>query len=90
MAQRRPRVRAGSTDELLRLAAGRVQLPAGPLWPEYEDDVDLLVIKLKEGARSTHSDSDLENGIIYDYEGDELVAIEILDLYGVFVGPDAP
>lgn len=90
MAQRRPRVRPGGTGELLRLAAERVELPAGPLWVEYEDDVDLLVIKLREGARSTHSDSDLNGGIIYDYEGDELVAIEILDLYGVFVGPDSP
>lgn len=77
-------------DELLRLAAERVELPAGPLWVEYEDDVDLLVIKLKEHARSTHSDDDLERGLIFDYEGDELVAIEILDLYGVFVGPDSP
>jgi hypothetical protein len=71
-------------EEWLRLARERVDLPDGPLWPEYEADVDLLVIKLKEHAHSTHSEDDLEAGIIYDYEGDELVAIEVLDLYGVF------
>ena len=70
--------------EWLRLARERVTLPKGPLWLDYQADVDLLVIKLKEHSRSTHSDSDLEAGIIYDYEGDELVAIEVLDLYGVF------
>jgi hypothetical protein len=82
MARRRPVERR--EDEWLRLAGERVTLPTGPLWLDYQVDADLLIIKLKENARSTHSDDDMDAGIIYDYEGDELVAIEVLDLYGLF------
>lgn len=81
MARRQPVERR--EDEWLRLARERVALPPGPVWLDYQADADLLVIKLKERARSTHSDDDMDAGIIYDYEGTELVAIEVLDLYGV-------
>ena len=82
MARRRPV--ATQEEELLELAARRVRIPEGKLWLAYQSDVDLLVIRLKESPRPTRSDSDLEKGVVYNYEGRELVSIEVLDLYGVF------
>ena len=82
MARRRPV--ATQEEELLELAARRVQIPEGKLWLAYQSDVDLLVIRLKERPRPTRSSSDLEKGVVYNYEGRELVSIEVLDLYGVF------
>ena len=73
------------TKDLLAIAGERIILPTNISWVEYEADADLLYIALKEKPQSTHSDDDAENGIIFDYEGNELVAIEILNLYGVFV-----
>lgn len=70
---------------MLRLARERVELPQGKLWLDYQPDVDLLCVRLVERPHATHSDSDLDRGIIYNYEGRKLVSIEILDLYGVFV-----
>lgn len=82
MARRKPI--ATQEEELLELAARRVQIPEGQVWLAYQPDVDLLVIRLKERPHPTRSDSDLEKGVVYNYEGRELVSIELLDLYGVF------
>jgi hypothetical protein len=82
MARRKPV--ATQEEELLELAARRVQIPEGKLWLAYQSDVDLLVIRLKERPCPTRSNSDLEKGVVYNYEGRELVSIEVLDLYGVF------
>jgi hypothetical protein len=73
-----------SINELLALARQRIKLPTGNLWVEYEADVDLLYVGLKERPQSTHSEHDLEKGIIRDYEGKELVAIEVLDITGIY------
>lgn len=73
-----------SINELLALARQRVELPTGNLWVEYEADVDLLYIGFKKNRQSTHSEHDLEKGIIRDYEGDEIVAIEVLDITGIY------
>ena len=72
-------------EELTRLAKERVDLPAGNLSLKYQPDVDMLWIGLKEHAEPTHSKDDLERGLIFNYEGHELVSIEVLDLYGVYV-----
>jgi Protein of unknown function (DUF2283) len=72
-------------EELLRLARERVDLPSGSLRLEYQPDVDLLWIGLTDNPKPTHSDDDLERGLIFNYDGSKLVSIEILDLYGVYV-----
>ena len=83
MAQREPRgIVIPSRDELLRAASGRVSLPPGELWLDYQDDVDTLYIRLKEKTQPTRSESDLDDAVIFDYEGEELVGIEILDITG--------
>lgn len=71
-------------EELLRLARDRVELPAGKLWLKYQHDVDMLLVELKENPAPTNSKDDIEHGLIFNYEGQKLVSIEILDLYGVF------
>lgn len=71
-------------EELLRLAKDRVELPAGDLRLKYQADVDMLLVELKEHPAPTNSKDDVERGLIFNYEGQKLVSIEILDLYGVY------
>jgi uncharacterized protein YuzE len=71
-----------SNEELLALAATRVKLPDAPLRLDYQDDVDTLYISLKKNANPTHSETKLDDLVIYDYENDTLVGIEILDISG--------
>ncbi|HEV7473141.1 MAG TPA: DUF2283 domain-containing protein [Pyrinomonadaceae bacterium] len=71
-------------EELLRLARDRVELPAGRLRLKYQSDVDMLLVELKEDPAPTNSKDDAEHGLIFNYEGQKLVSVEILDLYGVY------
>ena len=83
MAQREPRgIVIPSKEELLEGARGRVNLPPGELWLDYQDDVDTLYISLKEETHPTHSKSDVDDLVVFDYEGEELVGIEIMDITG--------
>ena len=83
MAQREPRgIVIPSKEELLAAARRRVSLPPGELWLDYQDDVDTLYISLKRNAHPTHSEAQLDDSVIFDYENDTLVGIEILDISG--------
>ena len=83
MAQREPRgITIPGREELLRAARERVNLPPGELWLDYQDDVDTLYIRLKEKTNPTHSESDVDDLVVFDYEGEELVGIEIMDITG--------
>jgi uncharacterized protein YuzE len=83
MAQIEPRgIIIPSKEELLSAARRRVSLPPGELWLDYQDDVDTLYIRLKEKTRPTRSKSDFDEGVVFDYEGEELVGIEIMDISG--------
>lgn len=44
----------------------------------------MLLVKLKENSAPTNSKDDVERGLIFNYEGQKLVSVEILDLYGVY------
>lgn len=83
MAQGEPRrIVVPSKEELLEAAHQRVSLPPGELWLDYQDDVDTLYISLKEKTNPTHSKSDVDDLVIFDYEGEELVGIELMDITG--------
>jgi len=71
-----------SRDELLKAARRRVSFPPGELWLDYQDDVDTLYIRLKEKTNPTHSKSDVDDLVVFDYEGEEMVGIEIMDITG--------
>ncbi len=83
MAQREPRtIVIPGRKELLKAARRRINLPPGELWLDYQDDVDTLYIRLKEKTQPTRSESDFDNMVVFDYEGEELVGIEIMDITG--------
>ena len=79
---KQPVIEPPSSEELLALAAPRVELPGAMLRLDYQDDVDTLYISLKKNARPTHSKAQLDDSVIYDFENDTLVGIEILDISG--------
>jgi hypothetical protein len=83
MAKRRPV--ESQEEEMLRLARERIDLPQCEVRLKYQSDADILLVELKENPKPTHSEDDMEHGLIYNYEGSKLVSIELLDLYGVFV-----
>jgi hypothetical protein len=85
MARRRELIDPQS--EWLKLAGERVgvEMLGGWVRLKYQPDADLLSVKFKEQPRPTRSESDIELGVIYNYAGRELVSLEILDLYEVFV-----
>jgi uncharacterized protein YuzE len=83
MAQREPGIIVNpGREELLKAARGRVSLPPGEFWLDYQDDVDTLYIRFKEKTNPTHSESNIDDGVVFDYEGEELVGIEIMDISG--------
>lgn len=65
-----------------RLAEGKipVNLNVSELWLKYGADVDLLTIRFVARPRPNRTDDDIEEGILYNYEDDQLVSIEILDI----------
>ncbi len=80
MAQRRTRIRPQpDLKKLLEKARRRAALPDGELFLDYAGDVDTLYIRLKKNARPTHSD-DAARGLVFDYEGKNLVGIEVLNV----------
>ena len=69
-------------EELLALAAERVELPDVPMVLDYQDDVDTLCIRFQGPVSSTLIEDDDESGVIGIYQGRKLVGIEILDITG--------
>lgn len=65
-------------SSLIISAARRVSIPKLPFRAEYDADVDVLYLRFREDVKATRSKGDIENGIVYDYCGKELIGIEIL------------
>lgn len=74
-----------SNTELLGLASQRVNLPnEKPLLIRYDDEADSLFLKYAE-TPPVISKSEDTDGVIFEFDSDDnLVSIEILDLYEVF------
>jgi len=84
MAQRVLDKKPDVINEWISLAERRVGIPKNYLEVEYQKEADLLYIKLSNSP-ATYSDDDLNKGIVFDYdEHDNLVGIEVWNLYGVF------
>ena len=72
------------TSELVKLAKKRGDIPDDWIKFEYQKDADLLFI-LYSKEICVRSQSDMENGIIYNFDAqDRLVSREVLDIYEVF------
>lgn len=73
------------TTELLDLAKRRVNLPCEPIWVDYDKEADTLFIKLSKSESVISRTSEEDDGVIFDFDKkNNLVGIEILDLYGVY------
>ena len=84
MAVRQLNQITNKAGEWLKLAGQRIKIPNDYVILKYQEDADLLVIRFSNG-KSTYSKDDMDNGVIYNYDKDDnLVSMEILDLYGVF------
>jgi uncharacterized protein YuzE len=71
--------------KLLQAATKRVRLPADWLEMKYSSEADVLFIRCSRN-KPARSKGDVENGLVFDYDArNNLVSIEIQDLYGVFV-----
>jgi uncharacterized protein YuzE len=85
MAVRQLNQTINKSSEWLKLANKRINIPGNYVILKYQADVDLLVIRFNEG-KSTYSKDDMDKGIIYNYDrNNDLVSMEILDLYGIYV-----
>ncbi len=51
---------------------------------DYSADVDLLTIHFTEHPHPTRSKGDAAQGIVYNYDGDTLVSVEIADILDVY------
>lgn len=75
---------SNKTSELIKLANKRITIPNSYISIQYQKDADLLFIVFTNG-KSTYSKDDMDKGIIYNYDrNNELVSVEILDLYDIF------
>lgn len=70
-----------------RLAKGKisVNLNAPNVQLKYSSDVDLLTIRFIERPRPNRCESDFEADVLYNYDEDKLVSVEILDITERFV-----
>ncbi|MEP7340556.1 MAG: DUF2283 domain-containing protein [Acidobacteriota bacterium] len=70
---------AANPNRLLMSAINRVELPSLPFFISYQPDVDTLYLKFSnEGV--THSEDDMERGLVFDYHDKNLVGIEVLSI----------
>ncbi len=67
-----------SIGYLLKAVANLVKLPKSHMWLDYDEDADVLYLHFEEKPRSTHSEM-RDDGIIFDYKGDDLVGITVLE-----------
>jgi uncharacterized protein YuzE len=76
-SRRRVKVKA-NPNKLLMAVVSRVELPALPINVSYQPDVDTLYLRFSEDE-VTHSEDDMDRGLVFDYHGRKMVGIEILN-----------
>lgn len=66
-------------NRLLMTAINRVELPTLPFFVSYQPDIDTLYLKFGN-EDVTHSEDDMERGLVFDYHDKKLVGIEVLSI----------
>ena len=66
-------------NRLLMSAIIRIELPALPLFISCQPDADTLYLKFGN-EDVTHSEDDMERGLVFDYHDQKLVGIEVLSI----------
>lgn len=69
---------AKSLEYLLKAVTNFVKVPKTHMWLDYDSAVDVLYVHFEEKPESTHSEM-REDGIIFDYSGNRLVGLTILE-----------
>ena len=67
-----------SISYLLKAVANLVKLPRTHMWLDYDSEADVLYLHFEEKPSSTHSEM-RDDGIIFDYRGNHLVGLTILE-----------
>ena len=67
-----------SLDYLLKAVTNLIKLPAKKLWLDYDAEGDVLYVHFTDKPASTHSEMS-DEGIILDYQNEELVGLTVLD-----------
>lgn len=65
-------------DDILKATAHLVKLPRTRMWLDYDTEADVLYVHFEGKPVSTHSEM-REDGIILDYQDDNLVGLTILE-----------
>ncbi len=69
---------AENLAHLLQAVSHLVQLPKLHMWLDYDEEADVLYVHFEEKPASTHSELG-EHGVIFDYQGNRLVGVTILE-----------
>jgi uncharacterized protein YuzE len=56
----------------------QIIIPVEPRWSRYDDEADVVYVGFTENGEATRS-AELNDYVILDYRGDQLVGIEILN-----------
>lgn len=75
----KPNQAVANPNRLLMTAINRVELPTLPFFISYQPDVDTLYLKFGN-EDVTHSEDDMERGLVFDYHDQKLVGIEVLSI----------
>lgn len=75
----KPNLAVANPNRLLMTAISRVELPTLPFFISYQPDVDTLYLKFGN-ENVTHSEDDMERGLVFDYHDKKLVGIEVLSI----------
>jgi len=75
----KPNQAVANPNRLLMTAINRVELPTLPFFISYQPDVDTLYLKFGN-EDVTHSEDDMERGLVFDYHDTKLVGIEVLSI----------
>jgi uncharacterized protein YuzE len=70
-------------DELFGVVPHLLKMPSNRIWIDYDEDADVLYISFQ---KPQHADeSEMEDNIVYHYQGKDLVGITVIGAkkYGV-------
>ena len=74
---------AAVKDELFEVVPHLLKMPSNQIWVDYDEDADVLYISFQ---KPQHADeSEMEDNIVYHYQGEDLVGITVIGAkkYGV-------
>jgi uncharacterized protein YuzE len=63
-------------DELFEVVPHLLKMPSNRIWIDYDEDADVLYISFQ---KPQHADeSEMEDNVVYHYQGKDLVGITVI------------